>query len=51
MVLLSYVEVITSKVLRVDRHGISVPQMTKDMFHLSQALPGPFLVLDLSPGL
>jgi hypothetical protein len=30
MVLLSYVEVITSKVLRVDRHGISVPQMTKD---------------------
>jgi hypothetical protein len=32
----------------VDRHGISVSQMTTDMFHLSQALPGPFLVHDLS---
>jgi hypothetical protein len=24
---------------------------TTDMFHLSQSLPGPFLVHDLSPGL
>ena len=31
----------------VDRYGISVSQMTTDMFHLSQALPGPFLVHDL----
>jgi hypothetical protein len=35
----------------VERYGISVSQMTTDMFHLSQALPGPFLVHDLSPGL
>ena len=35
----------------VDHYGISVSQMTKDMFHLSQTLPGPFLVHDLSPGL
>jgi hypothetical protein len=35
----------------VDRHGISVSQMTTDMFHLPQKLPGPFLVHDLSPGL
>ena len=26
-------------------------QMTTDMFHLSQTLPGPFLIHDLSPGL
>jgi hypothetical protein len=32
----------------VDRYGISVSQMTTDMFHLSQALPGPFLVHELS---
>jgi hypothetical protein len=32
----------------VDRNGISVSQMSTDMFHLSQALPGPFLVHDLS---
>ena len=32
----------------VDRHGISVSQMTANMFNLSQAFPGPFLVHDLS---
>ena len=32
----------------VGRYGISVSQMTTDIFHLSQALPGPFLVHDLS---
>ena len=32
----------------VDRYGISVSQMSTDMFHLSQVLPGPFLVHDLS---
>ena len=31
----------------VDRYGISVSQMTTDMFHLSQTLPGPFLIHDL----
>ena len=35
----------------VDRYGISVSQMTTDMFHLSYALPGPFLMHDLSPAL
>ena len=35
----------------VDRYGISVSQMTTDMFHLSQTLPGPFLIDDLLPGL
>jgi hypothetical protein len=33
------------------RYGISVSQMTTDMFHLSQTLPGPFLIHDLLPGL
>jgi hypothetical protein len=28
----------------VERYGISVSQMTADMFHLSLALPGPFLI-------
>jgi hypothetical protein len=32
----------------VDRYGISVSLMTTDMFHLSQALPGPFLIHDLT---
>jgi hypothetical protein len=32
------------------RYGMYVSQMTKDMFHLSQTLPGPFLIHDLSPG-
>jgi hypothetical protein len=27
----------------VDRYGISLSQMTTDMFHLSLILPGPFL--------
>jgi hypothetical protein len=34
----------------VDRYGIFVSQMTRDIFHLSQPLPGPFLIHDLSPG-
>ena len=33
----------------VDRYGISVSQITTDMFHLSYALPGAFLVHDLLP--
>jgi len=33
----------------VDRYGISMSQMTTDMFHLSYTLPGPFLIHDLSP--
>ena len=35
----------------VDCYRISVSQMTTDMFHLSQTLPGPFLIHDLLPGL
>ena len=35
----------------VDRYGISVSQMTTDLFHLSQTVPGPFLIHDLLPGL
>jgi hypothetical protein len=35
----------------VDRYGISVSQMTTDVFHLLLALPGPFLIHDLLPGL
>jgi hypothetical protein len=35
----------------VDRYGISVSQVTMDMFHLSKTLLGPFLIHDLSPGL
>jgi hypothetical protein len=35
----------------VDRYGISMSQMTTDMFYLSSTLPGPFLIHDLSPGL
>ncbi len=35
----------------VDRYGISVSQMTTEMFHLSQTLPGPFLTHDLSTSL
>ena len=35
----------------VDHYGISVPQMTTDMFQLSYSLPGPFLINDLLPGL
>jgi hypothetical protein len=34
-----------------NRYGISVSQMTMDMFHLPYALPGSFLIHDLSPGL
>jgi hypothetical protein len=33
------------------RYGIFVSQMTTDMFHLSQALPGPVLIPDFSPNL
>jgi hypothetical protein len=35
----------------IDRYGISLSQMTMDMFHLSEALPGPFPIHDISPGL
>jgi hypothetical protein len=35
----------------VDRYGISVSQMTRNMFHLSWILPGPLLFHELSPGL
>ena len=35
----------------VDRYGISVSQMTMDMFHLSQKIPGSFLIRDSLPGL
>ena len=35
----------------VDHYGISVSQMTTDMFRLSLALSGHFLIHDLSPGL
>ena len=34
----------------VGRYEIFVSQMTTDMFHLSQTLPGPFLIRDLSQG-
>ena len=34
-----------------DSYGISVSQMTTDMFHLSQTLPGPLFIHDLLPGL
>ena len=34
----------------VDHYGISVSQMTIDLFHLSWTLSGPFLIHDLSPG-
>jgi hypothetical protein len=32
----------------VDRYGISVSQMTMDMLHLSQTLPSPFLIHDIT---
>ena len=35
----------------LDRYGTSVSQMNMDMFHLSQALLGSFLIHDVSPGL
>jgi hypothetical protein len=35
----------------VDHYGISVSQMTSDMFYLPEALPGPFLVHDVLTGL
>ena len=33
----------------VDCYGISMSQMTTNMFHLSHTHPGPFLIHDLSP--
>ena len=33
---------------RVDRYGISVSQMTTDMFHLSKILPGSILTHDIT---
>jgi len=35
----------------VNRYGIAVSHTTTDMFHLSQTLPGPFLIHGLSPAL
>jgi hypothetical protein len=35
----------------IDRYGIAVSQITRDMFHLWQSLPCPFLIHDLSPSL
>jgi hypothetical protein len=35
----------------VDRYGISLSKITTDMFPLSYALPGPFLIHDLLPDL
>ena len=35
----------------VNRYGVSVSQMTTDIFHLSLALPDPFLIHDLSPAI
>ena len=35
----------------VDHNGISVSQMTTDIFQLSLTLPCPYLMHDLSPGL
>ena len=32
----------------VGRYGIYVSQMTTDMFHWSQTLPGPFLIHDIT---
>jgi hypothetical protein len=32
----------------VDRYGIYVSQMITDMFHLSETLPGPFLIHDIT---
>jgi hypothetical protein len=34
-----------------DRYGISESQMITNMLHLSYAIPGPFLIYDLSPDL
>jgi hypothetical protein len=35
----------------VDSYEISVSQMANDMFHVSSAHPGAFLIRDLSHGL
>jgi hypothetical protein len=35
----------------VDRYGISLSQMTTDIFYLSHTLPDPFLIHDLLPDL
>ena len=48
------IEVITWNVLRsrhdlVDRYGVSVVQITTDMFHLSKSQSSPFSMHDLSP--
>ena len=35
----------------INCYGVSVSQMTTDMFRLSYVIPGPFLIHDLPPGL
>jgi hypothetical protein len=40
-----------NRVVSSANYGISVSQMTTDMFHLSESLSSPFLIHDLSPGL
>jgi hypothetical protein len=37
--------------LDFDRHTTVTGLMTTDMFHLSETLPDPYLIHDLSPGL
>ena len=37
--------------LALDRHTTVTGLMTTDMFHLSETLPDPYLIHDLSPGL
>jgi hypothetical protein len=37
--------------LALDRHTTVTGLMTTNMFHLSETLPDPYLIHDLSPGL
>ena len=37
--------------LALDRHTTVTGLMTTDMFYLSETLPDPYLIHDLSPGL
>jgi hypothetical protein len=40
-----------TSILSINRYGVSVSQMTTDMFRLSSSQSGPFPIHDLSPGL
>jgi len=42
---------IAATTLLYTRYGVSVSQMTTDIFRLSYSQSGPFLIHDLSPGL